>query len=139
MDTAVMVRVALLIITTGLFAALWSGDQSEQIASAGRPSRVIVAHREATRISGNSVGSVGTMATPLPARIVAGTYLVSDQWGRTHVRVLSARDVSSARGARQPQFSNHYMVELGVNRWHYIRLDRSPIDQSNRTRTDSYR
>ena len=134
-----MVRVALLIITTGLFAALWSGDQSEQIASVGRPVRVIVAHRQATPLPVKSEGSVGAMAAPLPARIVAGTYLVSDQWGRTHVRVLSARDVSKAKGIRHPQVSSHYMVERGAHRWHYIRIERPSLDLTIRTRTDSYR
>ena len=40
METAIMaIRVALLILVTGAFAALWSGDHPDQIAAAGQPAK----------------------------------------------------------------------------------------------------
>ena len=134
-----MARVALLILTTGLFAALWSGDESEQMASVGRPAKRVIVRREVPRSTVSPDGSTGLMAAPLPSKIVEGTYLISDQWGRTRIRVISVRDGGIASRPGDPLVGNHYMVERGSHRWHYIRIERPSRDLTTRTWTDSYR
>ena len=134
-----MARVALLILTTGLFAALWSGDESEQMASVDRPAKRVVVRRDVPRLTVTSDSSAGLVAAPLPSKIVEGTYLISDQWGRTQIRVISVRDGGLANRAGDSLVGNHYLVERGAQRWHYIRIERPTRDLTTRTRTDSYR
>jgi len=134
-----MARVALLILTTGLFAALWSGDESEQMASVGRPAKRVVVRRDVPRTTVSPDGTSRLMAAPLPLNIVEGRYLISDQWGRTWIRRISVRDGGLASGSGDPLVGHHYMVERGSHRWHYIRIERPSRDLTTRTWTDSYR
>ena len=148
MDTAIMaVRVALLLLITGMFAALWSGDSPDQMASVDRPPSILVGKREvapqrnpqrpllsqnenkllAVRLS--PLSNAHQRATPLPQEIAAGTYLVADQFGRTEIRVVSLHE--SFPNAESPgnEAKDHYKVEIGNARWHYIRLNQNLPDR----------
>jgi hypothetical protein len=122
MDTAIMaIRVALLILVTGVFAALWSGDNPDQVAAA-RSSRKSNENRQLTPQRDSGLISV----VPLPQGISAGTYLVADQSGRTLIRVVGLSDNQSG-STRSEIESNHYSVARNGARWHFIRIETSGI------------
>jgi hypothetical protein len=144
MESAIMaIRVALLILVTGAFAALWSGDHPEQLAAAGprvkkaddiRPmtpqhtrehlSRVPA--ERADRSRGTVCVSLSTV--PLPAGIPAGTYLVADRTGKTQIRVVGLNDTMA--GIRGDTTTDHYSIELNGARWHFIRINPKPEDRT---------
>lgn len=143
METAIMaMRVALLILVTGVFAALWAGDHPERVAAKTLPSGKVDESRPVspqrtsdtlTRYPSEPKHSAGhsiLLATsnlsniPLPAGISAGTYLVADQTGRTQVRVIRADDNNGSES-----ISNHYTIEMSGARWHFIRIDPSLNDR----------
>jgi hypothetical protein len=142
MDTMVMaVRVALLILVTGTFTTLWSGDHPERMASVDRPSKVRIGNRKFSQDNGprevsqtrTGVESVLSEAfwqpeislpkAPLPEGIQAGTYLVVDQFGGTGTRVVSAEELTLRDQSTTKFAVDHYSVVVGNARWHYIRID----------------
>ena len=108
------IRVALLIIVTGIFVALWSGDRPDPVTEAV-PSKQNEEYRQSTPHDGGPISRV-----PLPQGIVAGTYLVADQSGRTQIRVVGNIQNGTLNSEN---ISNHYSVEKNGARWHFIRLD----------------
>ncbi len=122
------VRVALLILVTGLFAALWSGDHPDQMANVEhskkanpqeRPSNGV---RPSYEVPPSTTDARPIHFPPLPAEISPGTYLVADQFGKTEVRVIASSQKSDQQiGAKHPA-RNHYTVETKTARWHYIRI-----------------
>ena len=143
MEAAIMaMRVALLILVTGVFAALWAGDHPQQVAGKTHPARKADDFRPVspqrsseslTRYSSEPHHSAGSilLATsnlsnvPLPEGIAAGTYLVAAQTGRTQVRVIRTDD----RDDSEKSIPNHYTIEMSGARWHFIRIDPSLNDR----------
>lgn len=137
MEIAIMaMRVALLILVTGVFAALWAGDHPARLAGKVHParnadeSRPVSPQRSSESLTrypselNYSTGSIllatsNLSSVPLPEGITAGTYLVADQTGRTQVRVIRTDD----RDASDKSVANHYSIELSGARWHFIRID----------------
>lgn len=148
-------RVGLLILMIGAFAVIWSGDQPDQIAAVERPANVLLGkversapkatvrksvHQNGQRIDPTLLKSiVQPTGAPLPSGITAGTYLVVDQYGRTEFRRISARDANSMGAAGPAMDADHYEVESGSLRLHFIRIDLNGPDRnsvtSNNTRT----
>ena len=69
--------------------------------------------------------SANRLNAPLPDDIAAGVYVVVDQNGRSETRVISTQDRTTLQTAR-----DHYSIESGNSRWHYIRLDSSNLDRT---------
>lgn len=147
METVIMAsRVALLILVTGLFAVMWSGDQPDLIAAVDRPAKVLIGtgpgnQRDCVAESSRSVADCALQVSesialstdqrlnaPLPDGISEGTFLVVDQSGRTEVRVVSRCQVISDESLAASLVKNHYVVEEGRLRWHYVRLDETALD-----------
>jgi hypothetical protein len=126
---------------TGLFAVIWSGDETDQMAVVDRPVKLDVGHQHSKpqlRVwdTGNAIGSnqlayrpspVTVAATeagsPLPSGISPGTYLVVDQHGRTETRVIRHSDVDKRQVMHKISIADHFVIEVGSHRWHYIRLE----------------
>ena len=126
-------RVALLILVTGLFAALWSGDHPEQMASTQRPVKQKIRldyDREPSTTQTLSLSS-NPVPAPLPDGITAGKYLVADRFGGTHIRVVSTGDVGSVADVPGRDIVTHYSVESHKGRWHYIRIEPTARDQAS--------
>ena len=133
MDSAIMAaRVALLLLVTGLFAALWSGDHPDQLAQGRRPSKQeIRLDYDREPVTNQVISLSGTqIVAPLPQGIAAGTYLVADQLGGTRIRVVSKGEVGSVIEVPGQKIVNHYSVETRHGRWHYIRIEQSASGQA---------
>ena len=139
METAIMaIRVALLILVTGAFAALWSGDHPGQIAAAIQPVMDVDQFRQITppqtpetfsglpveRAAGSRVATNSSLTSiPLPYGITVGTYLVADRFGQTQVRVVGTNDVMPGAASSISELKNSYSIESKGNRWHFIRIE----------------
>ncbi len=142
MDTVVIaVRFALLIVTTGTFAAMWSGDQSEQIAAVDRSQKLLIGKSEINHVETfrrdplsrdrsqlhfgvtRNSSHESQMLAPLPEGIVAGTYLIADQSGQTSLRIVQRHDVPRNFRDVSQIARNHYSIEVGRRRWHYVRIN----------------
>ena len=127
-------RVTLLLLVTGLFAAMWSGDRADERTTAQLLLTRRTAPPSANQRSGarpistaaRSValhrGEQSLQSVPLPTGIAVGTYLVVDATGRSETRIVTAaeafpNDVISGHVAR-----DEYTVRNGSSRWHFIRL-----------------
>jgi hypothetical protein len=148
MDTMIMaVRVALLILTTGTFAALWSGDHPDQLVGANQPIHRLDNQRnllpkqriQAPEIDRGqqpgyeipqSASNEFSHAPQLPEDISSGTYLVADRFGRTTIQTVLPEHATRNGKANSTAIKNHYSVEVGKARWHFIRLDDHNIDQT---------
>ena len=130
-------RVTLLLLVTGLFAAMWSGDRADERTTAQllltrRTSPPTANQRSGARPISTAARSVvlhrgeqSLQSVPLPAGIAVGTYLVVDATGRSETRIVSAAEafpngVISGHVAR-----DEYTVRSGAARWHFIRLSES--------------
>ena len=137
-------RVSLLILVTGTFTALWSGDQPERVAAADRPAERHVATRSAFSERRLHLPQIARQASvdprvtrlavpgaslPLPEGITDGTYLVTNQWGRTQLQIVDQGDKLRER-CILATLPDHYVVEQAGNRWHYIRLEDSVVAHS---------
>ena len=147
MDTMIMaVRVALLILVTGTFTALWSGDHPNRIAAVDRASKVLIGSRTSNgaqrkpvvvRSSGRTAMQLRSesstanemLAAPVPEGICAGTYLIVDQFGRTETRTILEQEASPGTTTVGKMVSNHYSVVVGNTRWHFIRIDQVSSDK----------
>lgn len=129
-------RISLLILVTGAFAVIWSGDKPDQIAAVDRPARVLMGRadtrnpneliRTAAREprSQDDVKSVNhATKTPLPRGITPGTYLVVDKSGRTETRIIQWRDAIAAGSTSRTPNEDHFVVQSERGRWHYIRIE----------------
>ena len=123
-------RVALLILVTGLFAALWSGDHPDQLTQVRQPSKQIFRQDYDRETISNQSLSSSHVVTPLPEGISAGTYLVADRFGATRIRVVSTNDVGPVAGNSVSEPKSHYSVESRLGRWHYIRIEQGAGDQA---------
>ena len=126
-------RVALLILVTGLFAALWSGDHPDQSAQVRRPSKQEIRLDYDREPSSNQSLSLSQseFAAPLPEGITAGTYLVADRFGGTRIRVVLNGEVGSVVAIPEQKLVNHYSVESRRGRWHYVRIEPYSEDQAD--------
>ena len=135
-------RVTLLILMTGLFAAMWSSDQRETAPSGAHG----VARRRAAepavretalrrwQVSSRNLGRESTqswtppVASPAsadaPDDLPAGTYLVVDADGRSNRIVIEA----SSRVQLLP-LRDHFVSESNGLRRHWIRLTDAPVTQ----------
>lgn len=141
MDTlAIGARCALLILTTFVFAILWSGDRPNPVAVITRPGKSPVDDRssnpanrvhiyESPRddVPGDStwIKSPLDVNAPMPADIASGTYLIVDQAGHSELRTIAGSNPRPDGG-----ICNHYTVEAGGSRWHFIRLEPNSIDRT---------
>lgn len=138
-------RVALLTLVTGTFTALWSGDHPERLAAADLPQTghlvqartPLPGHRRRAARTTRPVTSRNLAAeapsVPLPEGIVAGTYLVTDQAGRTQVKLVAAQDQSGFERCHLAKPEDHYVVERDGRRWHYIRLEDTVVTRFTRS------
>ncbi len=142
------VRVALLFLTTGLFTAVWSGDHPDQMAKVDRPSKFLAGQTQVIRpgndleteraaakagLPGGALSSASNDTQtniPLPPGIVSGTYLVADQFGRTEIRVVASHPISPEEATSEGTTKDHYLVEDGGLRWHYLRIEHSVADRT---------
>lgn len=135
------IRVALLILVTGAFVALWSGDQPQSAAASVRPmngikeNRPVSPQRPAESLSRSDRSS--QRRTPLPKGIASGTYLVADRSGHTRIRVVTPEDIAH-RSAAEVEMKDYYSVESDGIRWHFVRLE-STIDEQTAGRPDQLR
>lgn len=129
-------RISLLLLVLGLFTSAWSEDrrvnQEDRMTVAQRTklqrerSRTNVPQRTVTAgMTNDRTRGTLTSAVPLPQGIAAGTYLVVDNFGRTHTRVVNPVAAAATNRDRvRSRFSeDQYTVKLGASRWHFIRLD----------------
>lgn len=128
-------RVTLLLLVTGLFAGMWSGDGRENNA-AREP---LLAHQGAAQaMNSRTTARPGAVAIrsslrgreewsaasiPLPRGIAAGTYLVVDGHGRTETRLVTAAEAFPNGRIERHVAADQYAIRLGSDRWHFIRLD----------------
>lgn len=149
-------RVALLVLVTGTFAALWSGDHPDRLAANDRPTKVLVGQSGVTRELGSlqslellrprQTPAVATAtefakcaaSIPVPREILAGTYLIADQRGRTAIRIVTQAECSMQDVASRHDGTHHYFVEVGDNRWHYIRIEQIAADRTATSPTSSH-
>lgn len=138
-------RVSLLLLVTGLFAAMWSTDSPD-----GRtPEQRQLARRASTPrwIPERTVGDGATRlrrlagarrdtSMPLPVGIAAGTYLVVDQSGSTQ-RVMVTSCGSQSEMVKNQVLVDQYTVRDGARRWHFIRVENSTDAQANRPKCRS--
>ncbi len=144
-------RVTLLLLVTGLFAGMWSGDRAGERSAderllarkaassvvAGQPGGRQTAVRPVTpHRSERSLSSI-----PLPQGITAGTYLIVDGRGRTETRVVRAAEAFPVDKVTSGEVTGHvasdqYTVRVGRDRWHFIRLEESSESLAGR-RTSS--
>jgi hypothetical protein len=129
-------RVTLLLLVTGLFAGMWSGDRADERSAAERPlarqaasARVALQPGERPPTAVRSVTRQRTerslSSIPLPQGIAAGTYLIVDGRGRTETRVVSAAEAFSGGRIVGHVAADQYTVRVGRDRWHFIRLEES--------------
>ena len=125
-------RVALLILVTGLFAALWSGDHPDRLASAQRPPKqeIRLDYDREPSPSQSLSSPVSQIAPPLPDGIAEGTYLVADRFGGTRIRVVPKGEAGSLVEVPGRKLISHYSVESNQGRWHYIRIEPTAGDQA---------
>ena len=154
MDSMIMAaRVALLIVVTGLFTALWSGDHPDRMARVDRPSKFLIVKQNVVQTgrvpqlnpSRDPVDSHDHVAlfasgesrvdAPLPDGITDGTYLVTDQWGHTEIRVVTNQRSRSNDKSVPMMMDDHYSVKIGQSRWHYIRLEQPENDRTTASTT----
>ena len=138
MDSMIMaVRISLLIIATGTFTALWSGDHPEKMACVECQRKVLFGQNKSRQrrnvirschdvavLESASQANDKAMSVPLPKGISAGTYLVADQFGRTEIRIVSEQ-IANAACATSIDDTHHFSVVVGNARWHYIRVDQA--------------
>lgn len=143
-------RVTLLLLVTGLFAGMWSGDRADErsagerllarkaasssvAVSTSKPAQPSVhptqtAIRPVTRHRGErSLSSI-----PLPQGIAAGTYLIVDGHGRTENRIVSAAEAFPSGQIAGHVAADQYTVRVGRDRWHFIRLEESSNSMATR-------
>ncbi len=125
-------RVALLILVTGLFAALWSGDHPDQLTQVRRPSKQEIRLDYDREPSSNQSLSLSSseFAAPLPEGITEGRYLVADRFGGTRIRVVSNGEVGSVVAVPGQKMVDHYSVESRQGRWHFVRIEATSADQA---------
>lgn len=139
-------RVALLIIVTGVFAALWAGDHPDRLAAVERPASQVIGSRRAAK--GQRVRNIRRMldeispiskpaeiaglnvsiGVPLPTSIAAGKYLISDQFGRTQYRVVTPEQAVENSHGHRIEVADHYQVTSGSTHWHYLKIEQLPSD-----------
>lgn len=139
-------RVALLIIVTGVFAALWAGDHPDRLAAVERPAGQVIGSRRATK--GQRIRNIRRMldelspttkptelpvvnvsnSVPLPQSIAAGKYLISDQFGRTQFRVVTAEQAVENSHGHRIDVADHFTVSSGGIHWHYLKIEQFPSD-----------
>jgi len=139
-------RVALLIIVTGVFAALWSGDHPDRLAAVERPATEAISSRRAAK--SQRVHNIRRMldelspttdpaslpalnisiGVPLPESIAAGRYLISDQFGRTQFRIVTPEQAVENSHCRRIEIADHYSVTSGNLHWHYLKIEQFPSD-----------
>ena len=128
------VRVALLAVFTGLFVMVWSGDRPPLLANTPTPLPMRQSPTSPSERWPEIVHTTSTLTTdeaiPLPDTIPGGSYLVADRFGKTQVCFV-ARPNKTANGQSPLASSDHYVVDHGLNRWHFIRID-SPMALSAR-------
>ena len=128
-------RVTLLLLVTGLFAGMWSGDRAGERADAER----LLAHKAvsssvalqpsarpsqaAVRPVARHRGERSLSSIPLPQGIAAGTYLIVDGLGRTETRVVSAAEAFPSGQIAGHVAADQYAVRVGHDRWHFIRVE----------------
>lgn len=127
------IRVALLILVTGAFVALWSGDQPQAIASIP-PVKSI---QDIRQITPSPVGEPlsrspinASDVVPLPEGITAGTYLIADRFGRTQIRQVAPNEISRRAKRRKTVAKDHYAVESNGARWHFVRIETANPEQT---------
>ena len=135
-------RVTLLLLVTGLFAGMWSGDRADErfanerlLARKAASSSVALQPsvrpiQTAVRPVARHRGERSLSSIPLPQGIAAGTYLIVDGRGRTETRVVSASEVFPSDEVTSGEVTGHaapdqYTVRIGHDRWHFIRLEES--------------
>lgn len=146
-------RVTLLLLVTGLFAGMWSGDRADERSAharqlARKASSSSVASQPSERPTQTAVRSVtrhrgerSLSSIPLPHGIAAGTYLIVDGRGRTETRVVTAAEAFPRDEVTSGEITGHvaadqYTVRVGRDRWHFIRLEGSSDSLAGR-RTSS--
>ena len=136
-------RVTLLLLVTGLFAGMWSGDRADERSAAGRrltrkaSSSLVTAsssmaatpsirpNQTTVRPVTRHQGERSLSSIPLPQGIAAGTYLIVDGRGRTETRVVSAAEAFPSGSIVGHVATDQYTVRVGRDRWHFIRLEES--------------
>ena len=141
MDTMIMsVRVAMLVLATSLFAAIWANDCPMEAAYAApsidlqyevpRIGIQLEAPAEVTFTSTINHTTRISDVIPLPAEIISGTYLVVDQYGQTTTRVVHGTDLTAYRKDESAGSRTHYEVAQGQRRWHFVRIEQSSNPRS---------
>lgn len=132
-------RVTLLLLVTGLFAGMWSGDRAGERADAERllarraaSSSVTVQssvrpHQTPVRAVARHRGERSLSSIPLPQGIATGTYLIVDGRGRMETRVVSAAEAFPSGQIVGHVAADQYTVRVGCDRWHFIRVE-APAD-----------
>ncbi len=130
-------RVTLLLLVTGLFAGMWSGDRADErsanerlLARKAAPSAVTAPpnsrpKQTAVRSVAQHRGERSLASIPLPDGIAAGTYLIVDGRGRTETRLVTAAEAFPNGPVEGHVAADQYTVRVGRDRWHFIRLDDS--------------
>ena len=138
-------RVSLLLLVIGLFAGVWSADNSDgrsaaqmQLVRRGLPPRAIgrAAGSSRNRLQGVSLpGCMKAAPIPRPRGIASGTYLVVNQAGVTQRLTITAQYDESGNHATVEQYTDQnpdqcddqYTVRRGKARWHFIRLEEQTL------------
>ncbi|MBC8114794.1 MAG: hypothetical protein H7062_10480 [Candidatus Saccharimonas sp.] len=130
-------RVTLLLLVTGLFAGMWSGDRADERSAnerllARKAASSSVALRPSVHPNQTAVrpvtrhrGERSLSSIPLPQGIAAGTYLIVDGRGRTETRVVTAAEAFPSGQIAGHVAADQYTVRVGHDRWHFIRLEES--------------
>ena len=130
-------RVTLLLLVTGLFAGMWSGDRADERSANARPLArkaaspavtappSVRANQTAVRQVARHRGERSLTSIPLPPGIAAGTYLIVDGRGRTETRVVTATEAFPSGQIAGHVAADQYTVRAGRDRWHFIRLEAS--------------
>lgn len=143
-------RVTLLLLVTGLFAGMWSGDRADERSASERllarkaaSSSVTVSTSKPAQPSVHPTqtavrpvtrhrGERSLLSIPLPQGIAAGTYLIVDGHGRTETRVVSATEAFPSGQIAGHVAADQYTVRAGRDRWHFIRLEQSAESTATR-------
>lgn len=138
--TIMAAKVALLTLVTGLFIAVWSGDQPDQIASIKSDSidwpvynsidpQSLSAHTRSLWSNPIATETIHSSRVVLPSGISAGTYLVVDHQGQNQIHTVSSDHLTNLGHDDNTTGQNHYFIQVGQHRWHFIRIEHPPVRQ----------
>ncbi len=121
-------RVMLLLLTTGLFVALWNSDRRH--VQSERPRLALDFIPQAVRSESAIItnpfddpGLFGGCAVPLPKKMAPGHFRVVDNFGRVQDVMLTIEELIYLGIEVDSEVIDLYTEIDGPRRWYFVRID----------------